>query len=165
MAGLLFCGLAAYVYGHWGSLSRPLRTRCIATLVAVVLIAGSGIYATRSPQQIHWELYDQARIRQLEEDGKPYFMDFTATWCLTCLANKKWILNTRAVQQLFKEKGVALIQADWTLQEEPITSALAAYGRSSVPLYVLYDGRGESVPRALPEPLTKGVVVEALEGM
>ena len=46
------------------------------------------------------------------------------------------------------------MRADWTNRDERITQALAQFGRNGVPLYVLYDRKGE--PAVLPELLTEG---------
>ena len=81
---------------------------------------------------------------------------------MTCQVNKKVALNREHVQDRFRERGIALLKADWTDRSEEIAMALEAYGRSGVPTYVLY-GRGvEAEPRLLPETLTAGLVLEAL---
>jgi thiol:disulfide interchange protein DsbD len=57
---------------------------------------------------------------------------------------------------------VALLKADWTRHDEAITQALTALGRSGVPAYALY-APGQSEPQMLPEVLTPGIVVDAVE--
>jgi thiol:disulfide interchange protein DsbD len=53
------------------------------------------------------------------------------------------------------------MKADWTNRDEQITHALAEFGRNGVPLYVLYDRKGQ--PTVLPELLTENTVLAALE--
>ncbi len=57
-------------------------------------------------------------------------------------------------------RNVALLRADWTLRDPAITAALAALGRSGVPLYVLYIGN--AAPRILSEILSPSELREAL---
>ena len=89
------------------------------------------------------------------------FVDFTAAWCVTCQANKLAALNRDEVQAKFRELGYVLLVGDWTNRDPAITEVLAQFGRSGVPLYLVYrsDGRVE----VLPELLTPGIVIEALE--
>ena len=68
-----------------------------------------------------------------------------------------------AVKAAFEQKGVTKVIADWTSKDDTITQALAAFGRNSVPLYVLYGSDPNSEPIILPELLTPGIVLDALE--
>ena len=56
------------------------------------------------------------------------------------------------------------MKADWTNRDPTITQALQSHGRSGVPVYVLYPGDG-SGPQLLPEVLTEGLVLEALQNL
>ncbi len=90
------------------------------------------------------------------------FIDFTAAWCVTCQVNKRLVLAAADVQLAFRARGVELVRADWTRRDAEITRALAALGRSGVPVYVLYKpGRP---PLLLPEVLTRERLLAALDG-
>ena len=52
------------------------------------------------------------------------------------------------------------MRADWTRRDPAITRALAAFGRSGVPVYVLY--RPGKEPLLLPEVLRRSTMLEAL---
>jgi len=88
-------------------------------------------------------------------------VDFTANWCLICQTNERVALDRPEVMDAFAAHHVLLLKADWTRQDSAITEALAALGRSGVPVYALY-APGESQPQLLPQTLTPGIVVEAL---
>ncbi len=88
------------------------------------------------------------------------FIDFTAAWCVTCQANKRLVLTRDSVARAFESKGVVTLRADWTNRDDEITRELARFKRNGVPLYVLYDGKGQA--RVLPELLTEGKVLDAL---
>ena len=79
---------------------------------------------------------------------------------MTCQVNKRLVLNTDAVQQAFARHNVALLRADWTRRDAAIGRALAALGRSGVPVYVLYRPGRE--PLILPEVLHQGAITDAL---
>ncbi len=88
------------------------------------------------------------------------FVDFTAAWCVTCEVNKRLVLARDVVLADFAKAGVHLMRADWTRHDPEITRALAALGRSGVPVYALYPPRGE--PILLPEVLTHASILAAL---
>jgi len=51
---------------------------------------------------------------------------------------------------------------DWTNEDPDITEVLQRHGRAGVPLY-LYFGPGASEALVLPQLLTPGLVIEAIE--
>jgi thiol:disulfide interchange protein DsbD len=69
------------------------------------------------------------------------------------------------VQGRFAELGITAMKADWTSQDEKIGQALSAFGRNSVPLYVLYGRTPSADPVILPEILSPGIVLNALEDL
>jgi len=85
-----------------------------------------------------WQPWHAELPAQLLAEGRPVFVDYTAAWCVTCQYNKQTTLADDAVLQAFAAKGVALLRADWTRRDPAITTALAALGRSGVPVYVLH---------------------------
>ena len=105
--------------------------------------------------------YSPARLAGLRAAGRPVFVDVTADWCITCLANERAVLGAESVQQAFRDSGVAYMVADWTDYDPQIADFVASHGRSGIPLYVLY--RGDAEPRVLPQILRRGTVIEALE--
>ncbi|GAB5534200.1 MAG: thioredoxin family protein [Rubricoccaceae bacterium] len=111
-----------------------------------------------------WLPFTSASVDQMVADGQPVFIDFTAAWCLTCQVNKKTTLHTEAVQEAFERAGVTRVRADWTNRNPDITATLDRFGRSGVPFYVLYPG-GDAEPILLPETLTPGIVIDALESL
>lgn len=109
-----------------------------------------------------WQNYSQEQVQNMLDSNQPVFIDFTAKWCLTCLLNEKTTLDTEQFKQFAKQHNIALFKADWTAQDETITEALKQYGRSGVPLYVLYLGSGNDFV-ILPQILTFKAIQEAFE--
>jgi len=118
-----------------------------------------------SAQGIMWEPFSMERLHALRDEGKPVFINFTAAWCLTCKVNERIALRSSNVVRRFKELNIQAMKADWTTGNSEITQALGSYGRSSIPLYVLYDTDPKSTPKLLPEILTPSIVLGALEGI
>jgi thiol:disulfide interchange protein DsbD len=110
-----------------------------------------------------WQPWSVDRVSALRAQGRPVFIDFTAAWCVTCQANKQLVLDTGAVREAFASRKVATMRADWTRRDRAISEALAGYGRSGVPVYVLYLP-GRDAPILLPELLTRDIVLSALAG-
>ena len=50
-----------------------------------------------------WEAHSEALIKRYEESNTPYFINFTAAWCLTCQVNKKTTFSNTEVHQLFED--------------------------------------------------------------
>ncbi len=162
--GLTLLSLAAWLYGHW-QLARPRSAVIAALLVAIMGLAIAwpetkpvGSTVTRAEEG--WVPFSAKKIAELRAEKKSIFVDFTATWCITCQVNKRVALNREDVIQRFKELGVVRMKADWTVQDPEITRALAEFGRNGVPLYVFYPAGGEAV--ILPEVLTPALVLAAI---
>ena len=182
LAGLFILTLACWVWGKWGTpfVKRPIR---IAATVATLTIAASGFYlivdaAYSEPEQSElvamadidfsghniqqWIPYSPERVDALRAQGKPIFVDFTAKWCLSCQTNHK-VLESQKVRDKMAELGVVKLIGDWTKSDPVITKTLREYGRSGVPLYLLFGPDGQ--PEVLPQFLTPDVVLEYLENI
>jgi thiol:disulfide interchange protein DsbD len=108
-----------------------------------------------------WQPWSADAVQRSLAAGQPVFIDFTASWCLSCQVNERVALNQPQVMQAFADHNVALFRADWTRQDPAITQALTALGRSGVPVYALYTP-GQPTPQLLPQVLTPGIVTDAL---
>jgi thiol:disulfide interchange protein/DsbC/DsbD-like thiol-disulfide interchange protein len=174
LAGTVLIGLAAWAYQKSNSSSgggkvTVLVTAAASLLLAIVLpvrfadVAGA---ATAGTAQIkggddEWQPYSAARVAELTAAGRPLLVNFTASWCLTCLVNERNAFSDSAVQEIFRSKKVTLMKGDWTNRDPAITQALASFGRAGVPLYVVYNSKVGSEPLVLPQILTAGVVQSA----
>ncbi|MEP6883809.1 MAG: protein-disulfide reductase DsbD domain-containing protein [Gammaproteobacteria bacterium] len=177
LAGAILVALAAWAYQKSKSSSSTgrvaaLATAMLAVLLAIVLpvrfagLAAAATGASAGGGSAHadgeWQPYDAARVASLIAAGKPLLVNFTASWCLTCLVNERNAFADSGVQEVFRSKGVTLMKGDWTNRDPAITQALAAFGRAGVPLYVVYNAKpGASAAVVLPQLLTASVVQSA----
>ena len=174
LLALLLAGIAAWIYGRWGTPVHSTPVRLAAFVLTLGLLGyaiHSGIVLARAtPPKMSarsgadvWQPWSADAVQQALAQNRPVFVDFTAAWCLSCKVNERVALETDAVQQAFKEKNVALLKADWTQPDPEISKALRQYNRDGVPLYLLYSPKNPGTPQVLPEVLTPGIVLEGLE--
>ena len=174
LSSFILLAIAGWFLGRW-----PARKWSTAIAIAIWLaVAGLAIFdqqfAAASPSSAAgsaatpgaasagtWQPWSAQAVQQALAAGHPVFVDFTASWCLSCQVNERVALSKPDVMRAFASKNVLLLKADWTRQDPAITQALAALGRSGVPVYALYTP-GEDTPRLLPQVLTPGIVMDAL---
>ena len=109
------------------------------------------------------EVYSADRLQQYLSEGDPVFVNFTADWCITCLANERVALSSGQVKAAFETHGVRYMKGDWTNRDGAITAMLQKFGRSGVPLYLYYPaGGGTDDVQVLPQILTPSKIVEVL---
>ncbi len=180
LAAFLLLAIAGWFLGRWPG--KKLGST-LAVLVLLVAIA-TPIWSVRtfgvSPQPVSaqsapgsqlpapssaWQPFTPALLQQSRAQGKPVFVDFTASWCLSCQVNERLILRRADVEQRLAASGAVLLRADWTNQDPDITQTLAALGRSGVPTYALYPADPAAPAQVLPEVLTPGIVLDALSSL
>lgn len=176
LSGLFFFGIGCWIMGKWGTPVQSSIVRRIAyfCVVATFSLGGFTIFTSTEPwveayggshnasDESSWEPFSEERIAELQKQGIPVFVDFTAKWCLICQANH-YILTKDDVEAKFKELGVVKMKADWTKNDPAITKALRQFGRSGVPLYLLYGTTAGENPAILPQVLTTDIVIDYLD--
>jgi thiol:disulfide interchange protein len=166
----LLLAIAGWFLGRWPAKRWAAIVGTLIVLCAVALgfAAPAELATTPNPSatasviQNEWQPWSPTAVTQYTSQGRPVFVDFTASWCLSCQVNERVALDRPQVQQAFANANVVLLRADWTRHDPAITQALAALGRDSVPVYLLYTP-GQSSPQILPAVLTPGIVVDALD--
>ena len=149
-------------FGNGASLKRGLAVPLYATVLWLGWVFAQQVGFFHQKNDSVWEPWSAQKVASLAAAGKPVFVDFTAAWCVTCQVNERVVLARDDVRKAFRDRGVTMVRADWTRRDPEITRALAALGRSGVPVYVLYlPGRA---PQLLPELLTPERVRAALDG-
>lgn len=175
LAGMVALAFAAWLYQT--TRNTRLRTERLGTSSALFVIlltlalGYSGINsssetsnsANKVAQAEHnWQPYSAERLQQLRAEGKPVFLNFTASWCISCLVNEKVALSHADVKDKFKTADITYLKGDWTKRDAAITAILTQFGRSGVPLYVFYPAGNGSEAIELPQILTPDIVLNTI---
>ena len=172
LLALTLLSLAGWIYGRfgWRAASRRaafaglvVASGAVATVVQGARIADPTLVVPTRTAEVGWEPFSPERLLALRSEGRPIFIDFTADWCLSCKVNDRIALDTEAVRSAFAKENVALLVADWTGRDPIIAETIASFGRSGIPLYVMYSADPDVKPEILPAVLTRGTVIEAVE--
>ncbi|MFU0842884.1 MAG: Thioredoxin domain-containing protein [Burkholderia sp.] len=160
-------GAALWLFGRrqWGKGSSrgAVAAAGAAALILTGYVASGAADRPAAPAADGiWQPWSEEAVELAVSRGRPAFVDFTAAWCVTCQANKLAVLDREDVQAAFKKADAALFIGDWTNRDPKITAMLAKFGRSGVPLYLLY--RTDGSVEVLPELLTPSAVEKALSG-
>jgi thiol:disulfide interchange protein DsbD len=176
LVGFLLIAIAGWFLGRWPAKRWATAAACVilAGFVGLSVLASGALVDRRTGDDSAlifsiqkaggWEPWSPENVSHHLSMGQPVFVDFTASWCLSCQVNERVALGKPEVRKAFSEANVALLRADWTQHDDAITETLAKLGRSGVPVYVLYVP-GEPNPRLLPEVLTPGIVTDAIASL
>ncbi len=149
-------GLIAGV-GAGAALAAGLVVAVLAVQAPVAIPGPQG--ATSTLASAPWS---DAAVAQAQAEGRPVLVNFTADWCVTCKINERTSLSSPRVAEALAAANAVYLVGDWTRRDDAITRELERRDRSGVPLYLVF-APGSPEPRILPQLLTEGVVVDALE--
>jgi thiol:disulfide interchange protein len=142
LALLVLLALAVWSFSLRGAARHAIATFSVALCAFGIWAIGPNILkpaaTPAAAASARWQDWQPGRVEQLAAQGQSVFVDFTAAWCVTCQYNKKTTLADAAVLADMDARNVALLRADWTRRDPEVTRALAALGRSGVPVYVFY---------------------------
>ncbi len=163
LGGALLLGLACWWLGKrqagGGGAWLPAGGAIIAAVAAIILLpldAPAPAGATSAPTGLMAIEFSPEKLAELRGKRVPVFLYMTADWCLTCKVNEKGAMADAAVAAAFRQKGITVMEGDWTRGDPVISKWLASQHRAGVPVYVFYDGKGGEVE--LPQILTVGAL-------
>ncbi len=165
----LVLGLIAIAFAIWLQKNLPThphwRKALQVTVFASLVFAGHVAYKGKEYRELQseWQPFSKELVQDLREQGQPVFVDFTADWCITCKANESVALSRKGFTEAIKKNNFALVKGDWTNEDPKISAVLEEFGRSGVPLYIVYPADTSQQPEVLPQILTQSIVVAALE--
>lgn len=178
LAALLACAVivsfAAWLYGiaqrrrYQGQSYKILLAFTVAFFaVAVaplpsVMKTGEALTARQNTENVTPVKWSPQNVDAMRGHGKAIFVNFTASWCITCQVNDRTSLSTQAVKQAMARTGTVYMVADSTSFNADIDDAMNRFGQGGLPLYVVYPADG-SAPKVLPQVLTPSIVVNALD--
>ncbi len=180
---LTVIAMAAWVFGEF--FQRGIKRRGLALGIAGALTLGGVVFGLEGQMQwrtptdplaakagvvqdfpggIRWHRWSPEAVAKAREAGQPVLVDFTAKWCATCIWNKKTSIDIESVRAVMADKNFKAFRADYTRRPDYITEELRDRGRAGVPLVLVFPADKTKQPEMLPELLTAGTVLNALNG-
>ena len=178
---LVIVAFAAWIFGEF--FQRGRRRKGVALALVLILLIGGYAFALEkelnwrapfmettaagslkeSPDGIDWQRWSPEAVAKARSEGKPVLVDFTADWCLTCQVNKKTSIEISSVRKKLKDLNAIALIGDYTHFPDAITTELNRFNRAGVPLVLVYPKDASAPPMVLPEVLTPGIVLNALD--
>lgn len=160
-AALTVAGLCTLAAMFWGMKQQGSRFATAFAFVMVLSTAGLLWKGVTSEAPVTNAKADEqfvlSKLDSMVGGEQPVFLDVTADWCITCKFNESRVLYTAEVQEMFAEKNVIYLVADWTNDNPEISALLDRYNRVGIPLY-LYFPAGSDEAQILPQILTKDIM-------
>ena len=165
LSGALMLALGLWLWQHsWWR--RALALACLAAAISLGSMRDLDIRSSGDPQLAQGKLiWSEQAVAAQRAAGNPVFVDVTAAWCITCIANETAVLLTDDMMQAFADHEVVYMIADWTNQDADIAALLKKYDRNGIPLYLMYAADAAQAPLILPQLLTKQTVLDALQAV
>jgi thiol:disulfide interchange protein DsbD len=178
---LVVVAFAAWVFGEFVQRGRNHKTA--AAVVTLLLLTGGYALALEkeldwreampaadttaslkeSPDGIDWQRWSPEAVAKARAENHPVIVDFTADWCLTCQVNKKLAIEIPSVRAKLKELNAVALTGDYTHFPDSITAELNRYNHAGVPLVLVYPKNPDAPGIVLPQILTPGIVLNALD--
>ncbi|MCW8194427.1 cytochrome C biogenesis protein [Proteobacteria bacterium 005FR1] len=167
-AAAVVVGAVAIAFALWLLQRRPVsktgRTVVYAGVLASAFVAlAVAVKSEDFGPADTWQPYSAQLVADLRSKGRPVFVNLTAAWCITCHANERVALGRDSVQDKARELDIALVKGDWTNEDPRITKLLHEYQRAGVPTYLMYPADPDAPAEILPQILTPGIVIAAME--
>jgi thiol:disulfide interchange protein DsbD len=176
---LVMVAFALWIFGEF--VQRGRKHKAFASVIVLVMLVSSYAFAlekelrwrdpltpmkanglTHDTDGIAWQPWSPEAVLQARATGRPVLVDFTADWCLTCQVNKKTSIEVDSVREKIKALNAITLLADYTHFPDAVTAELNRFNRAGVPLVLVYPKNPAANAIVLPEVLTPGIVLKAL---
>jgi thiol:disulfide interchange protein len=181
LAAMTVVSLALWLFGRVAHAQRStaryagllVSTGALVFAVAVAVAAALSVNPVGTPAVtpaggpataagLAWQPFTDSTLAAARRSGAPVMLDVTADWCLTCKVNERVAFGSERVRAALDSGKVQLLRADWTTRSPEVTRLINGFGRSGVPVVVLFPPGERSQAVVLPTLLTPGIVVRAL---
>ncbi len=167
---IVTCGLVMIAFALWMLQHTPnakigqLSTKAVALSSFVFALVIGFSYKPPVKDDL-WLAYSPEKLQELRTNDQAVFVNLTASWCITCLANEKVALSKESVREAMVSNNIQGLKGDWTNADPLITDLLKQYGRSGVPLYLYYPASSQSDAVILPQLLTPEIVLNTINSI
>lgn len=169
-AAVLVLGFTLIAFATW-CLTRapgwPLKIMALIAIIAALWLPSQAPIKTDNSAintgSGQWQPYSATAVERARAEGRAVFVNVTADWCITCIANERTALYTDAVSAELEQRRVATFKGDLTRHDDTLVALLNQHNRSGVPLYLVYPADGTSTPVVLPQVLTSSLIIKALQ--
>ena len=155
---LVACLMVALSLWLWSKTGWAKRLSALTFALAILLTFNP---PAQTETQTPSGAFSRSELNALTAGTQTVFVDVTADWCITCIANEKAVLETAEIQQAFAERKVIYHIIDWTNYDPAVAEFLAEFQRSGIPFYLVYPGNSQP-PVILPQILTKEIVLNSI---
>ena len=174
LAASVVVAFAGWLYGmaqHRRFAGKGYKVLFAVTAVLVIAVLaplpqliqpGAALAGDQVASQLTKEKWTPQAVASQRGHGKAIFVDFTASWCITCQVNEKTSLSTQAVKDALTKTGTVYMVADSTKFNPDVDDAMSEFGQGGLPMYLVYPADG-GPPKVLPQVLTPSIVVNALQ--
>lgn len=166
----LFTALIGVWFGCWiiglVPMWKPIGQRLAAWgggLAAAIAIGVAAFTLGTGPTDVTWQPYSEAKLKQLQAQGRTVMLDFTAAWCVNCKFNTKLAIDTKPTAQMIARLDAVAMLADWTDQDAEIKAKLNELDSDSIPVLAIYPGNNPGEPIVLRDLVSQSAVLEALQ--
>ena len=152
--GLVAVGFAVWIYGRTRLAARRMRRvgggLAHAGLAAAVILAATLSPGRRAPLArgasggLAYEPFSTARLDRADRRAPAGLRQPDRRWCITCLVNERTTLDRDAVRARLRRARRRRAEGRLDPAGPDITAFLQRFGRSGVPLYLLYDKAGDA---------------------
>ena len=165
---LLCIAIAAWIYGHWCTPSRPGRSRLFGGLAALLVAGGGTVLALDASRQkqsssvpgavymtggLAWTRWSPETLAAERAKGHAVFVNYTTLGCPTCDINERNVFKLPGSDKViakFKELNVTALRAkylaDGTPEDDAIRESLKPWGISTFPTYIMCPADASKPP-------------------
>ncbi len=165
---MMLLGCIAMTMAFWCFKSQKALSRVVGliSLLAALMVPFSAHIQPKGDVVNNEQIaFTREALDDLREQGIPVFVDLTADWCITCIANEQATLNTDEVRAAFKHAGIVYMVGDWTYPNPEISALLSEHHRSGIPLYLLYPATPNAPAIILPQVLSSSIILDAIKNI
>lgn len=133
-----------WMAGSWVRYDAPLGRKLFVrgTAVAVVVAAGFWMLPAPPPAMIPFEDYSADRLSELQAEGKPVLVKFTASWCLKCKDVERNVFRQEDIARDLRQRKVAAVKADVSRRGSEADKFLKEEFGGQPPLTAIYPAGG-----------------------